>query len=157
MIDAVADAVRKPGADLTEFTPTDNMQKALEYLCSKDYDETVTGLCQAVGISRQAYYLWFDNPKFVNWWNGHRERHFGLSLGKVYTALLKAASHAAGKDDPKFNPQAMKLYLERFDTDYAPLRREEITQMSWPDILAQGDAAAEQDQADKQETEQPKE
>ncbi len=158
MIDAVADDLRETGETFTEFKPTAKMQDALEYLRSKDYKSSVTQLCEAIGISRRAYYYWFDNPRFVNWWNEQCERHFALRRGAVYAALYEAATERVGRDDSRHNPSAIKLYLERFDEKYAPRSREDHTgKLSWAEILRIGDATAAQEQIDTSDAEEPKE
>lgn len=115
---------------MTEWTPTANMTALLNYLQERDYNASVIEACQQVGITRQAYYQWFDNPEFVAWWSRELNGHMTRRVTQVYGQLAAAACErfAGGKDpDPKPDAALIKLFLERFDEGYAPKERKEIS------------------------------
>ena len=95
------------------FQPTDQMTALVEHLREHDYACTITEACEAVDISRQAYYQWFTRPEFVDWWSSQQEQHFMLATGRVQGATLRAATKEPGSNSDR------KLFLERFDPQFA--------------------------------------
>jgi hypothetical protein len=111
----------------TKFQPSDLQRKLLTVIQGHGYGCTVCDACTEAGIGRQTYYDWFRNEAFVAWWLAEQDRYFALRLGDVYVALTDAATAKTGAKDKKYNPAAIKLFLERFDADYAPQSRTDIT------------------------------
>ena len=116
--------------DRTKWEPTENMMSFVRYLKERDYDSTVTAACKEVGIARESYYDWFDNPTFRDWWQDEIDRHFALRRGRVLGALFKGAT----SDNAPGNPTDRRLFLERYDVGYAPKRRETIEHTGAMDI-----------------------
>ena len=110
---------------MTDWQPNEHQQHALSLSQDADYALSVTDLCKEVGVSRQAYSLWFNTPGFVKWWGEAFERHMMLALPRMYGAVMERAS---GLVAPKSgSPQDAKLLMERFDKGYAPRSRQEVT------------------------------
>ena len=107
------------GKALTIFEPNDHQRAVLSAFQESDYGCTVVGACQAAGITKQAYYLWFDNPAFGEWWEEQSNRFFRRQLARVQHATMVSAIEA----DAPGSPQAQKLFFERFDRDYCPASR----------------------------------
>ena len=104
-----------------EFEPTENQEKVLRLFQDHDYSITVTGACEQAGISRAAYYQWFNRPEFCEWWEQAAERHFAMRLPAVYAAVYDAATKGAqGKD-----MAAAKLFIQRFDAKFLPKTQQE--------------------------------
>ena len=99
------------------------MQKALTAAQDSDYEISVTAMCQAAGISRQAWYHYFDTPAFVRWWTEQFERYFAAQMPRVSAASL---GRALGSRE-KGSHQDAKLLFERFDRGYAPRSRQEVS------------------------------
>ena len=106
---------------LSKWKPTENMAALLRALREANYDISVTDACQAAGISRQAYYQWFETPEFRAWWEENLDRYFALRRGRVMGALARSAEgeRVEGAAD-------RKLFLERYDQGYAPRERKEV-------------------------------
>jgi hypothetical protein len=109
------------GKALTAFEPSEHQRGVLSAFQDADYGCRVQDACQAAGISKQAYYLWFDNSDFADWWKNQANRFFALQSGRVQHATLMSATTDAPGD-----PRAQKLYFERNDHDYCPRQRQEI-------------------------------
>ena len=60
--------------DLTDFQPSENQKSILEAFHEGKYVVSVSDACKAVGISRNAYYLWFQDEGFCQWWNKESDR-----------------------------------------------------------------------------------
>lgn len=103
------------GKALTAWQPSENQVAVLRAFQSRDYDCTMDEGCQAGGVSRQAYYLWHDEPDFSKWWAEQSDRFFRLQLARVQLATFKTATSDAPGD-----PRSQKLFYERFDRDYCP-------------------------------------
>jgi len=73
------------------------------------------------------YYRWMDDQGFRDWWKGHADRYMVLGLVDVIANLREGATKkfAGGKERP--DAALVKLYLERFDRDYLPKSRQELT------------------------------
>ena len=102
--------------NLTKWEPNENQCKAQEYAQANDYQYKVCDLCQAVGISRQAFYLWRDDPEFCRWWSSEVDKHFAGSLDELYSGQLAIARNGAVNTS---QTAAAKLLMERFDAVYA--------------------------------------
>ena len=107
------------GKALTPFEPSANQLAVLSAFQDADYGCRVSDACQVGGVTKQAYYLWHNDPAFSKWWAQQAERHFSLQLGRVYGAAIRAAE---GEDLPGNSDR--KLLLERFDRDYCPASRQ---------------------------------
>ena len=104
------------------WTPSENMKAALEWATDKEWFFEVTTLCEAIGISREAYYDWFRNARFVAWWGSEWERYFALRMPKVW----RKVDAALGRPGSETNMAAAKLLAERFDKGFAPRSRQDI-------------------------------
>lgn len=116
----------------TQFEPSESQRRLLTVVQEHGYGCFVRDACKEAAISRQTYYDWFHHEDFAAWWLGEQERYFALRLGRVYAALTDAATAETGPKDAKHNPAAIKLFLERFDHEYAPQSRADVTTKGKP-------------------------
>jgi hypothetical protein len=107
---------------LTDWRPNDNQTAALAFAQEHDYAHTVVDLCKAVGISREAWYLWTRQEAFRAWWDRELDHWAHLQRSRIYSAMLAAA--AGGKMPGRGD---RRLWLERFDPEYAPRQRTEVS------------------------------
>ena len=105
------------------WKPNDNQIKALEYVREKQYKHSVTALAEHLGLSRQAIYQWNECRQFVIWWGKRRNEFYATQLPSVYDHMFDRATGA----DAKGSVADAKLILERFDGDYTPRMRQEVT------------------------------
>ena len=108
---------------MTNWTPTDNQLEALRLAEKAEWKYTVGNLCQDVGISRAAYYQWFDTPGFVEWWGTAVDRWFTMRMPGMYGDVLEAVR----MEGSKRNISAAKLLAERFDKRYVPRSRQDVS------------------------------
>ena len=104
------------------WTPSENMENALKMATEWKWSFTVTGLCKEIGISRETYYGWFENPMFAKWWEAAWERWFSLRLPQAWVKV----NAAVGRPSSETNMAAAKLLAERFDKGFAPRSRQDI-------------------------------
>ena len=117
-------------SECTAWEPNDLQRRLLTVLQASDYELSVTDACVGAEISRRVYYDWFDHPEFVQWWRAQAERHFVLRLPRVLANLASGAvqEFAGGKNpDPKPDAALIKLFLERFDKEYAQKSQTTVT------------------------------
>lgn len=118
--------MNEPGQDgkaLKVFSPSANQLAVLSAFQATDYRCSVLAACKEVGLTPQAYYRWFDeNPGFPDWWKAETSAFFARQLGRVHGAALASA---LGDDIPGASDR--KLMMERFDADYCPRGRSELT------------------------------
>jgi AcrR family transcriptional regulator len=108
---------------LTQFEPSKNQLAAVKAWQERDYAASVLEVCQEIGISRQAYYQWFDNEAFCDWWQGQADRWFALQRPRILAAIAAGAT----EDKPKGNPKDRELFLQRFDKGFMPKSKQEIS------------------------------
>ena len=107
----------------TNWRPNDNQKAALEYAREVQYQTRVTKLAEQLGITKQAIYGWNDCKEFVEWWAKHRQKFFETRLDHIHAAIYARATGLSAKG----STQDAKLFLERFDEDYVPASRKELT------------------------------
>ena len=105
------------------WTPSQNQLKALDYAREREYIANVTKMAEYVGISRQAIYQWNECESFVIWWARKRNEFFGSRLDHIHGMMY---ARATGRTKKGSFPDA-KLFLERFDRQYTPRMRQEVT------------------------------
>ncbi len=110
------------GKELKNWLPEQSQEYALKYAKERDFDYVINDLAEELGISRQAIWNWNKTPAFMRWWKKEREIHFKSLLDRVHA---KAFQRATGKGAG--NVQDAKLFMERFDPDYIPASRKEIS------------------------------
>jgi hypothetical protein len=111
------------GKAFTPFEPSANQLAVLSAFQAAEYGCKVAAACEAGGVSARSYYFWHDDPAFSAWWRDQSNRHFSLQLGRVHAATLKSAT----VEDAPGDPRAQKLFYERFDRDYCPGTRNQIS------------------------------
>ena len=111
----------EPGSG-TKWQPSPDQERLLSVFQAHEYDIFIGEACNEANINRQQYYRWHDIPEFAEWWQFQAERHFRLQLHAVHLATVKAATggNLTGSSD-------RKLFLERFDRDYCPKGRSEVS------------------------------
>ena len=107
---------------MSNWEPNDNQLAALEYIRDKEYLVNVSEMARTIGISRQAIYQWNSCADFVKWWGAKRQEHFGSRLDHVHGMVYARATGRSKKG----SVQDAKLFLERFDTAYAPRTRADV-------------------------------
>ena len=111
----------------TKWKPNDNHKNALSVIQRDNYDYKVIEMCGEVGIDPSCYYLWFKKPAFVEWWLAEEQRFWAIRLPHVRANLYRGATGEYTKGTPKPDGPLIKLYLERFDKDYTPRTKQEIS------------------------------
>ena len=106
-----------------KWEPTENQTAALQYAQDHDYKYSNVNLCKEVGISKQAYYQWFNTPAFSSWWLDNWTQHFATHLPDVYATILDKARGESDRGDVS----AAKLIVERFDKGYVPQSQKILT------------------------------
>ncbi len=111
--------------NLTEFQPNENQKRVLEAFQEGDFTISVVDVCQAAGISRSAYYLWFQDAGFRRWWNNEADRWAALQRPRIIGAMVAAATGPC----PASRGSAFdrKLFLERYDEGYSPKSRQQVS------------------------------
>lgn len=51
------------------FRPNPRQIELVRTLADPTIKPTITAVCAEVGIARKTYYEWFDDPRFVTWFN----------------------------------------------------------------------------------------
>jgi len=102
----------------TVFAPTKNQVDYLEaFMTSCDGNKTV--MAKKAGVSRKTIYRWRKDPAFVEWFNGEVSKLMKADLPDVWLDVKRRA---------KRNYNDSKLFLERFDGDYAEKKKVDMTQ-----------------------------
>ena len=79
--------------------------------------------CAEAKVPRRTYYNWLNNPVFVQWWTDEVNKYFARQLPQVHKATIDAATG----HKPSYGSQDRKLFYERFDKEFVPASRKEIT------------------------------
>ncbi len=108
---------------LTSWQPSDLQQHVLSVFHAHGYDLTISDACKEAGISRVTYYEWHRHPEFSQWWEDEANRFFRLQLASVHVSTLRAAT---GRSEGSV-VSGCKLFYERFDKDYCPKGRQELS------------------------------
>jgi len=111
------------GSALTSWQPSDLQQHVLSVFHAHGYDLTISDACKEAGISRVTYYEWHRHPEFSQWWEDEANRFFRLQLASVHVSTLRAAT---GRSEGSV-VSGCKLFYERFDKDYCPKGRQELS------------------------------
>ena len=111
------------GSALTSWQPSDLQQHVLSVFHAHGYDLTISAACKEAGISRVTYYEWHRHPEFSQWWEDEANRFFRLQLASVHVSTLRAAT---GRSEGSV-VSGCKLFYERFDKDYCPKGRQELS------------------------------
>lgn len=107
---------------LTDFEPSENQRQFLKAMQASDYALPIGEACKAAGLaSRQSFYDWSKDGRFIAWWAEQAERWFGMQLPRVQAAMLRAASGAELSGSPD-----RKLFLERYDRKYTPRTKQDV-------------------------------
>ena len=118
---------RKPksqkGIPKPNWEPNSNQLTALRHAQERNFIFSIPELANLLDISRQAIHGWNDCPGYLKWWSQEREKFFKARLDKVYGASYERSVGDSDKGDTK----DAKLLMERFDQDYAPASRREIS------------------------------
>ena len=143
--------------DLTDFQPNENQKSILEAFHEGKYVVSVSDACKAVGISRNAYYLWFQDEGFCQWWNKESDRWAAMQRCRIVGAIVGAATSGETSRDTKGSTADRKLFLERYDAGYMPKSRKELehhgsvpidlSQMSQEELERMAHAAGVKDEA----------
>ncbi len=107
-----------------DFTPSENQLKVLTAIQDTDYSATTLDVCKRAGITPQAYYKWFRNEAFREWWQGELDRFFAFRRGRVVAAVYEAA--ISEKPQPRGSTTDRRLFLERYDKGYMPRSKQEM-------------------------------
>jgi len=111
------------GLALTSWQPSNAQQHVLSVFHAHGYDITVSDACKESEISRVTYYEWHRHPEFSQWWEDEANRFFRLQLASVHVSTLRAAT---GRSEGSV-VSGCKLFYERFDKDYCPKGRQELS------------------------------
>jgi len=146
--------------DLTDFQPSENQKSILEAFHEGKYVVSVSDACKAVGISRNAYYLWFQDEGFCQWWNKESDRWAAMQRCRIVGAIVGAATSGDASRDTKGSTADRKLFLERYDAGYMPKSRKELehhgsvpidlSQMSQEELERMAHAAGVKDEEPQQ-------
>jgi hypothetical protein len=74
-----------------EWKPSEHQELMLTELFVNERD--VCDACDAVGISRQAYYKWFDKSEWVDLYDQSRNKHLKSKLTKIDKSMINEASN----------------------------------------------------------------
>ena len=107
--DEVSDSVP---ARKRKWKPTVAQLKALSYLDARGYDTDETEVAGHVGLHEDVFRGWSKTPAFVDYTLQRSNKRLRRQVPKVYEAMLRRAR--------KGNVNAARLFLERYDPDYAP-------------------------------------
>ena len=107
-----------------DFTPSENQLKVLTAIQDTEYSATVMDVCKRAGITSQAYYKWFQNEAFREWWQAELDRFFALRRSRVIAAIYQAA--ISEKPQPRGSTTDRRLFLERYDKGYMPKSKREL-------------------------------
>lgn len=105
----------------TAWKPSARHLSLLTAVQAGSYGDTVCELCAKNELPRRTYYDWMENADFRAWWEDRQERFWVQRLGKVREAMYRAAVAKT----PIGSHADRKLFLERFDKDYAPRSRQD--------------------------------
>ena len=108
-------------ATLKKWEPNENQTRALTLMLESGCSLSLHEISKAISISPTAVYQWFDTPAFSMWWEAAIEGYFHKRLSRRYAKLDEAAEGFPGKADIG----AIRLFLQRFDRQYAPRSRQE--------------------------------
>jgi len=102
----------------TKFTPSPAQIRYLKaYLSEKRVNKTKAA--KAAGVDRTTVYLWRGKPEFVAWFNSEVKADMHASLSDVWKNVFRRS---------EINSNDSKLFLERFDEDYAEKKKVDMTQ-----------------------------
>ena len=102
----------------TVFAPTKPQVNYLEaFMTSAKGNKTE--MAKEAGVSRKTIYRWRKDPAFVAWFNGEVSKLMKADLPDVWLDVKRRA---------KRNYNDSKLFLERFDEDYAEKKKVDMTQ-----------------------------
>ncbi len=96
---------------------------------------TITARCAAANLSRQKLYRYFKKPEFVAWLERMRAE------AVVSDALDVRQAHL--RECLKGNLEAIRLWYERYDEDFAPAQRHIIEERE-PELSELSDSSLEQ-------------
>ena len=98
--------------DFSAYEPPPKVRQFwMAYLAAEE--RTMTAILQTAGLSWKWFYESFQpDEQAVAWFNAQQERMFNSRCMDVYNALYYQALEG--------NPQAAKIFVERFDPKYRP-------------------------------------
>jgi len=102
-----------------KFRPTKAMVRFLRAWANLPPSQPVTNLALALEakVHVRTVYSWLRKDQFVAWWAEQSDKLVSSDLSKVWRAVLLAACRG--------DTGAAKLYVERFDRNYKPVRKSE--------------------------------
>ena len=102
-----------------KFKPTAKMLAMLQAYMLLEPREVPTNvaLAMAAGVHRCTVWEWQQNPTFREWWIGEVRKYTSSRVERIWGSMYQAA---VGGD-----VSAAKLYIERFDPDYKPVKKTE--------------------------------
>ena len=73
------------------FDPTNNMIKWLDTAFELGYTASISSVAEKSGVDRTTWYVWRNDPKFVEWWDAQWEKHIRLNRWKLDAMGMKQA------------------------------------------------------------------
>ena len=119
---------RPDGNSYTQWEPSDNQLKMLKLCQDEEYRIPISKATEKIGITRRCFYLWQQNPDFIEWWVESSKKWAALSLPEIHQVGLEAAK---GR---RFVPghADRKLMFELLDPKYMPkLKTEAVHKIEW--------------------------
>jgi len=108
---------------LKSWEPSDAQLRLLAAFQRYGYKIKTSAACTEAGVGLRTYYTWHDHPDFSAWWTERANHWFRLQLHRVHAATLSGAT----KQGAPGSPRDRQIYYERFDRDYCPRQRQEIS------------------------------
>ena len=110
---------------------TGKRAKLAEMLVNPDNTETVTSMCETVGVARSTFYKWLSEPEYLEYIQGLIDQFTDSELAEVWKSLVKECK--------KGNVQAIKLFFElkgkytaniKIESPFAGLTTEELRKLA---------------------------
>ena len=102
---------------VSTFAPTRSQSLLLQAYERGEDMTTIKGFCDAAGVTTPIYYSMLNNPEAAVWWREQTAERAQRHAPAVYEAMAAAAKRG--------DTAAMKLFMERWDTGYAPRSRQD--------------------------------
>ncbi len=98
------------------FNPNKNQMNFLEAYISSE-KSTLKAIAEEAGITPKTVYQWRKNPEYVKWFNNEVAKAMEADLPDIWKDVKRRAKRS--------HPDS-KLYLERFDKDYAEKKKLDV-------------------------------
>ena len=98
-------------AGIPGFSPSAGMINcAYHYIYENDDNKKPTDILTRIGLVKQNWYDWKENPLFLKWWESVQLETIRLQIPSLYRSLLKRGEIS--------DTAAAKIVIQRFDKEF---------------------------------------